>query len=270
MAKTMFITGASTGIGHATALHFAKKGWNVAATMRKPENETELTQSPNVKLYKLDVTDTASIEAARDQAIADFGTIDVVVNNAGYAVSGIFENMTEEQIKRQYDVNVFGLMRVTKAFLPHFRANKAGTFVNLSSVGGILATPTLEVYQSTKFAVEGLSEGWYNELKPLGIRVVIIEPGSIGTDFQGRSQDKTPNTIEDYNPILEKMGKVAAGRQTQYLEPTVIAELIDTALSDDSGRARYASADAEPMIKMRNEKGADAFMQMLGQMTMGE
>lgn len=269
MANTMFITGASTGIGHATAKYFAQKGWNVAATMRKPENERELTEYPNVKLYSLDVTDAASIEAARNQVIKDFGTVDVVVNNAGYAVSGFFENMMEEQLKRQYDVNVFGLMRVTKAFLPHFRANKAGAFVNLSSIGGIMATPVLEVYQSTKFAVEGLSEGWYNEFKPFGIRVIIIEPGNIATDFQGRSQDKTPNQIPDYELILEMMGKAAAGRKEEFLEPAVIAELIEVALNDQSGRARYASADVEAMIKSRNEMGADAFMQMMGKMMMG-
>ena len=120
--KTIVITGSSSGIGKATAKYFAGQGWKVAATMRTPENETELNQLDNVSLYALDVTDEASIAAATEQILSDFGTVDVVLNNAGYAVAGPFEAATPEQVKRQFDTNVLGLMSVTRAFLPHFRA----------------------------------------------------------------------------------------------------------------------------------------------------
>lgn len=269
--STIFITGTSSGIGRATAKYFSGKGWNVGAAMRSPEKETELENLPGVKLYKIDVTDTESVEAAKDSVIADFGKIDVVVNNAGYAVSGYFENMTEEQIRRQYDVNVFGLMRVTKAFLPHFRENHAGTFVNLSSIGGIASFPGLYIYNSTKFAVEGFSEGISYELSKLGIRMILIQPGNIATDFQGRSQDKTPNSIPDYDAVSELMANASKGKPQQgFLQPDVIAELIYTALNDASGRTRYASEDVTGMVEMRQKLGPDGFMQAMDKMFFGE
>jgi len=274
MSKTIFITGSSTGIGRATVELFSQKGWNVAATMRTPEKEQALSELPGVKLYRMDVTDTQSVEAARDKAIQDFGQIDVVVNNAGYAVSGYFENMTEEQIRRQYDVNVFGLMHVTKAFLPHFRANAGGTFVNISSIGGIVGVPGLYVYNSTKFAVEGFSEGISHELKQLGIRIKIIEPGNIGTDFYGRSMEQVPNVIADYDKVTEKQMQTQARQdrkpQTTRLQPSVIAELIYEAVNDTSDRMRYLSQDVVGMAESRQQIGADAFAVNMRKMFYGE
>lgn len=121
--KTIVITGASSGIGKATARHFAAQGWQVAATMRKPEKETELSVIDGIRLYQLDVTQQASIDSATAQILAEYGTVDVVLNNAGYGLVGVFEATTPEQIHRQFNTNVFGLMAVTRAFLPHFRAN---------------------------------------------------------------------------------------------------------------------------------------------------
>jgi NADP-dependent 3-hydroxy acid dehydrogenase YdfG len=156
--KTIVITGSSSGIGQATAKHFAEQGWKVAATMRTPENETELNQIQGISLYALDVTDETSVANAAQQILSDFETVNVVLNNAGYAAAGPFEAATPEQVERQFDTNVIGLMRVTKAFLPHFRANNAGLFLNVSSIGGRVTFPFISLYHSTKWAVEGFSE----------------------------------------------------------------------------------------------------------------
>ena len=136
MAKTILITGASSGIGKAIAVHFADKGWNVAATMRHPENETDLAGRSGVKLYRLDVTDNNSIRQSMADTIQDFNRIDVVVNNAGYGAIGIFEKATKEQIQRQFDINVFGVMNVTRFILSHFRKQRNGVIINITSMGG--------------------------------------------------------------------------------------------------------------------------------------
>ncbi|MEO1436911.1 MAG: SDR family NAD(P)-dependent oxidoreductase, partial [Bacteroidota bacterium] len=150
MSKNIFITGSSSGIGKATAKYFAEKGWGVAATMRRPEAEKDLNEIDNVKLYKLDVTDEATIERAVRKSIDHFGKIDVVLNNAGYGTAGPFEAATQKQIKRQFDTNLFGLMDVTRAFLPHFREHKDGLYMNVSSIGGLVTFPTFSLYHSTK------------------------------------------------------------------------------------------------------------------------
>jgi NAD(P)-dependent dehydrogenase (short-subunit alcohol dehydrogenase family) len=156
---TIVITGASSGIGKATARLFADKGWNVVATMRHPAHETDLRESAKLKLVALDVQDPASPPAAVAAAIDAFGRIDVWLNNAGYGAFGPVEAGTREQIQRQFDVNVFGLIACVQAIAPHFRANKAGVLINVSSIGGLMTVPSYGVYNASKFAVEGLSEG---------------------------------------------------------------------------------------------------------------
>ena len=168
MANTILITGASTGIGKATAELFLEQGWNVIATMRTPKDE----QAHERKLVtRLDVLEQGSIDEAIRLGIEKFGRIDALVNNAGYGLVGTFESMSEGQIKRQFDTNVFGLMRVTKAILPHFRANKAGTLINVASMGGRLTFPFYSVYHGTKWAVDGFSESLSYELGEIGARV---------------------------------------------------------------------------------------------------
>ena len=132
MSKTIVITGASSGIGRATAIYFAEKGWNVDATMRSPEKETELQKIDGIKVYQLDVTSTESISSAYDAILGDFGNVDVLLNNAGYAVAGPFEAATDDQIRREFDVNVFGLFNTTRKFLEHFRPKGDGTIINIS------------------------------------------------------------------------------------------------------------------------------------------
>jgi len=187
MSRTAFITGASTGIGRATAQRFQAEGWNVVATMRSPEDGADLAAPPRVLVTRLDVTDSASISAAVSEARATFGGIDVLVNNAGFGAYGALEVTDMEVIRRQFDTNVIGLMEVTKAVLPAMREQGSGVIVNISSIGGRMAFPLGSLYHGSKFAVEGISEALTYELAPLGISVKIIEPGLVDTDFGGRS-----------------------------------------------------------------------------------
>jgi NADP-dependent 3-hydroxy acid dehydrogenase YdfG len=191
MKKTILITGSSSGIGKATARLFQRAGWNVIATMRSPEKETELSALPNVLVARLDVQDSASIAVAVSAGIERFGRIDVLLNNAGYGAYGLLEATPMEKISRQFDVNVIGLLETTKAVLPHLRASKSGTIINISSIGGKMAFPLGTLYHGTKFAVEGLSEALHYELSAIGVSVKIVEPGFVKTDFAGRSLDFT-------------------------------------------------------------------------------
>jgi NAD(P)-dependent dehydrogenase (short-subunit alcohol dehydrogenase family) len=204
MTQTILITGTSSGLGRATAKLFHARGWNVVATMRTPENETELTTLDNVLVTRLDVQDPGSIASAVDSGLARFGRIDALVNNAGYGAYGPLEATPIDKIHRQFDVNVMGLLATTKALLPHFRANRSGTIVNISSMGGRVTFPLGTLYHGTKFAVEGLSEALHYELAPFGVGVKIVEPGGIRTDFGGRSFDFTHDpTLTEYQPLVD-------------------------------------------------------------------
>ena len=154
--KTIFITGASSGIGKETAKLFQSKGWNVIATMRNPENESELKQLENVLVTKLDVLDLDSIQKAFTEGVQEFGSIDVLLNNAGYGAYGPLEAISRDQVLRQFNTNVIGLLDVTKTVLPHFRRNKKGIIINISSMGGKVTFPLGSLYHGTKFAVEGI------------------------------------------------------------------------------------------------------------------
>lgn len=248
--KTIFITGASTGIGKATAELFFQRGWNVVATMRTPKSER---QDPRWMVAKVDVTDAASIEAGVRDAAARFGRIDAFVNNAGYGLVGTFESMDEARIRKQFETNVFGLMRGVKAILPHFRANGAGTLINVASMGGRLTFPFYSVYHATKWAVDGFSESLNFELRPLGIRVKIVEPGAIRTDFYDRSVDFVHDrALSPYNGIVDKavprMNKAGA----KGAPASLVAEAIWKAATDGSKKLRYVvGSDAKGLLAIR-------------------
>jgi NAD(P)-dependent dehydrogenase (short-subunit alcohol dehydrogenase family) len=268
--KTIVITGSSSGIGQATAKHFAAQGWQVAATMRRPENETELAEIDNIKLYQLDVTDQASIDKAAAQILNDFETVKVVLNNAGYGLAGPFEAATPAQIRRQFDTNVFGLMEVTRAFLPHFRANKAGMFINVSSLGGRITYPFTSLYHSTKWAIEGFSESLAFELGELGIQVKLIEPGAVATNFGGRSMEfAMPDEFPDYAPAAQKFMAVLANSGRIPSTAEQIAEGIYEAATDGKNQLRYPLGDAAETYRMREQVGDDAFMASIRQRIFG-
>lgn len=248
MKKTVLITGSSSGIGKAAVKYFAEKGWNVAATMRKPEDEKGLRETPGLKLIRLDVQDEASIAEAVRQTIAAFGKIDVLVNNAGYGLIGVAEFISEADIRRQFDVNVFGVMAVTNAVLPHFRANKSGRIINVSSMGGRVTFPLFSYYHATKFAVEGYSESLNYELNPLGIDVKIIEPGGVKTDFSGRSMDMVKTDNPDYQRLQGKLVEAFADGSNIPTEAIDVAKVIFRAATTTGNRMRYlVGSDARMM-----------------------
>ncbi|WP_263367715.1 oxidoreductase [Edaphobacter bradus] len=199
--RTWVITGSSTGFGRLLAEEVLKAGGNVVATARKVEQIADLEQRyPKQALaLPLDVTNQAQVDAALAKTIERFGRVDVLVNNAGYGVAGAIEEVSEAELAPMYETNVFGLLRVTRSFLPQLRKQRSGHILNLSSIGGVTAGPGWGLYQSTKFAVEGLSEALAGEVAPLGIRLTIIEPGPFRTDFLGRSGVEASTRIADYD-----------------------------------------------------------------------
>jgi len=262
MKKTVLITGASTGIGKSTAKYFHEKGWNVIATMRTPEKEDELTKVENILVTQLDVTDLDSIQTAVDFGIKKFGKIDALVNNAGYAAYGPLEAFSRENIVRQFNTNVMGLMDVTRTILPHFRANKEGVIVNISSIGGKITFPLGSLYHGTKFAVEGISESLHYELEPIGIKVKIIEPGVIATDFAGRSFNfSNDESMEEYQGIVMKLKKFQEHFFDLASAPIVVAEEIYTATTDGTNQLRYvAGTDAVEVLANRKKMDDKTFI----------
>jgi NAD(P)-dependent dehydrogenase (short-subunit alcohol dehydrogenase family) len=208
--------------------------------MRAPEKAEELQRIADIECFRLDVTDPDSIKQAINGALEKFGRIDAVLNNAGYAVVGAFESATPEQIEKQFQTNVFGLMNVTREILPYFRAEKRGIIVNVASVGGRMTFPLYSLYNSTKWAVEGFSESLQYELEQFNIRVKIIEPGPIKTDFYDRSAEVTRKeglTAYDWFtdralPNMQKAGESAP-------DGRVVAETIFEAVTDGSKKLRY-------------------------------
>lgn len=262
MTRTILITGTSSGIGRATARRFQAEGWNVIATMRSPERETELTRLDRVLVTRLDVLDLPSISTAIDAGMARFGSIDVLLNNAGYGAYGPLESTPFDKVRRQFDVNVLGLIATTQAVLPHFRANRRGVIINISSIGGRITFPLGTLYHGTKFAVEGLSEALHYELESLGIHVKIVEPGMIRTDFAGRSFDFSNDpTITEYQDVVQALLSALGPMTEMASPPEVVAEVIYRAATDGSGQLRYeAGPDAVQLLAARRATDDATFL----------
>lgn len=255
MPKTILITGASSGIGRSTAHYFRDRGWNVSASLRAPEkaatNPVDWPAGDALLLARLDVTDPESIHKAVDETLVRFGSIDAVVNNAGYGLVGPFECSTPSQIERQLATNLVGPMNVIREILPHFRRQKSGTIVNISSVGGRVTFPLYSLYHATKWGLEGFSEALQFELRPLNIRVKIVEPGPIKTDFYDRSMDLMSkpglttydNFVTRAMPNMQKAGAAAPG-------PEIVAPVIYNAVTDGSWKLRY-SANGAAILALR-------------------
>ncbi len=264
MNKTIFITGASSGIGKATAKLFQQKGWNIIATMRTPEKEAELTKLDNTLVARLDVLDLASIQNAVEEGIKKFGKIDVLVNNAGYGAYGPLEAFSRESILRQFNTNVIGLLDMTKAVIPHFRKNRSGVIINISSIGGKMTFPLGTLYHGTKFAVEGISEALSFEMEQIGVKVKIVEPGMIATDFGGRSFDFQAGEITEYQPIIGALMKVWQGGELNPSPANLVADVIYQATTDESPTLRYrAGDDANFLLDNRKKMNEDEFINMI-------
>lgn len=264
MKKAVFITGASSGFGKAAAKLFHNKDWNVIATMRSPEKETELAALSGVFVTKLDVTDKLSIQNAVAAGIEKFGKIDVLVNNAGYGALGALEAATEQQVKQQFDVNLFGLIDVTKAVLPGMRKHRSGTIINVSSVGGRVTFPFSSLYHATKFAVEGLTESMQYELNPFGIRLKIVEPGGYKTEFAGRSMTLfSTDGLDEYGPAFNKfMGMLDHWPMSENISE--VADAIYEAATDATEKLRYpVGHDAVQLIETRQQMGDVDFKKMM-------
>lgn len=274
MKKTVFITGSSSGIGLATALYFYERGWNVIATMRNPEKRTTVLHEKGLPdLLHLDVIDKDSISAAIHYAVAKYQRIDVLVNNAGYANYGPFEFATSEQIQRQFETNVFGLMEMTREFIPVFRAQGGGVLVNVTSMGGIIGFPLYSLYNSSKWAVEGFSEALQYELKSLNIKIKVIEPGVIKTDFYDRSLDRN-SAAADQNPYSDTMARaektLAEGGMSSGSEPALVARAIFKAAQGRSSRLRFpVGADARLVNVIRKILPQSWFFKIIEKNTLG-
>lgn len=266
MQQTIFITGASSGLGKATAKLFQSKGWNVIATMRNPGKETELTQLENVTVLKLDVTNTAEIEEVVNKIIKEH-SVDVVFNNAGYGLVGALEAISDEQIVRQINTNFLGVVRVTKAFIPYFRERKKGLFLTTTSIGGLLTFPLDSMYHASKWALEGWSEGLSFELGLHNIGIKTIAPGGIKTEFAGPSLDVVKHPA--YEAGLEKLFNLMSPENFEPVE--WIAATVYEAATDGKKQLRYVSGVfANQLYERRLEIGAEAAVQEMNAMVFGE
>ena len=271
--KVAVVTGSSSGIGYEISLMLARNGFLTYATMRnlnKSENIKSVASKENlpIRINQLDVTDDVSVKDAVQAILSETGRIDVLVNNAGYVLNGAFEDLAMDEIKRQYDTNVFGLIRTTQAVLPIMRRQKSGIIVNISSGAGRFGYPGQSAYISTKFAVEGLSESMSYELEPFGIKVVVVEPGVIRTNIVNgmvvakKSQD--PNS--PYLQIIQKMAAVLENMMENGSPPDLVAKVVLNAVTNESPKLRYlAGKDVEAWLDSKRNMSDEEFYKMMKQ-----
>lgn len=268
MKKTVLITGTSSGLGKTAAKHFAGHGWNVVATMRGPETEKELVGLEDVLVTRLDVVDRDSIQRAIEVGIERFGKIDALINNAGFGLFGVFESISREKCQEQFDINVFGVMDVTRAILPHFRKNQGGLIINVSSGAGVFTLPMLSLYCASKFALEGFSESLSYELASQNIVVKIVEPGGVlSTNFGKRSGEEAAQNaaLKDYDAFVAGANAVFASLRGQRLATEEgVAEVIFTAATDGTDQLRYvATEDILPLLKARRETSEEEYTEFM-------
>ncbi|HEX9487016.1 MAG TPA: SDR family NAD(P)-dependent oxidoreductase [Gemmatimonadales bacterium] len=269
MGKTVFITGTSSGLGKASAKYFAEQGWNVAATMRAPEKETELTQVGNIRIFKLDVTRLDQVRDATEKAIAAFGVIDVVINNAGMGTFGALELAKEDDIDWHFAVNTRGPINIIRAFLPHFRNNGIGMFINVGSFMGLTtAAPLGSLYNMSKFAVEGLTEGLYYELKPLNIDLRLIEPGgSTENDFVSNIVwNSDPRiTMPVYDALAEKVQRMMATAPDSVKDDTLdIVKTVASLANRESNKFRTViGKTGNDLMAMRRDVPIEEYLETM-------
>ena len=234
--KTFFITGANSGFGLAIATAASKQGHTVVGTIRSEASRSSLAEClPAVRSVLCDVTEFDRIADIVEQAEADYGPVDVLINNAGYGHEGILEESPLEEMRRQFDVNVFGAVAVAKAFLPRFRERRHGFIVNVTSMGGMITMPGIGYYCGSKFALQGISEVMRAEMAPFGVNVTALCPGSFRTDWAGRSMIRTERSIADYDALF---GPIREARQEkngkQLGDPAKLAEAVMALIESDN------------------------------------
>ncbi len=271
--KVAVITGSSSGIGHEIALILARKGFRTYATMRDLQKNSKLKsikeeENLPVEFVQLDVTDEKSVSIAVQTIYDNIGRIDILVNNAGYGLTGAFEDLAIDEIKQQYETNVFGLIRTTQAVLPIMRKQKSGIIVNISSGAGRFGYPMGSAYVSTKFAVEGLSESLSYEVEPFGIRVILIEPGMIKTNFSNASvmAKKSIDPNSPYAPLMKSMEKEITQLHENASSPQLVANVAYDAMTSDKPQLRYlAGKDVEQWVEAQKKMSDEEFHNMIKQ-----
>jgi NAD(P)-dependent dehydrogenase (short-subunit alcohol dehydrogenase family) len=272
--KVAIVTGSSSGIGYATSLLLAQKGFYTYASARNIDKSAGLGSIANterlpLKLIQLDVTDDSSIKAALEKIVLEKGRVDVLVNNAGYGLFGAFEDLTLDEIKAQFETNFFGMIRVTQHVLPTMRTQGGGgVIVNVSSINGRVAFPVISAYVSTKFATEGLSESIAYELGPFGIKVILIEPGAIGSNFM-KGSVLPKRALDPQSPYSELVKKVSAKISSDHenaTQPEEVAKAIVDAISTERPEFRYVVGnDAVSLSEARKNMSFSEFQKMITQ-----
>jgi NAD(P)-dependent dehydrogenase (short-subunit alcohol dehydrogenase family) len=273
------VTGSSSGIGYETSLLLAKNGFFTYATMRNPDNSNKIdnlkqSEKLSLEVLKLDVTDDKSVKEAIAKIANEQGTIDVLVNNAGYALVGPLEELSIQEFKEQFETNVFGVIRVIKEILPIMRKQRHGIIVNISSVAGRIGFPLTSAYVSSKFALEGLSESMAYELEQFGIKVILIEPGVIKTNFDsnlkiGKGVSTTKTTNANDSPYVDITEKRIAGFKPRFengLPPIEVANVILRAITSKNvpPESRYlVGDDASKLMEIKKSKSDKEFRRLM-------
>jgi NAD(P)-dependent dehydrogenase (short-subunit alcohol dehydrogenase family) len=269
--KVAVITGSSSGIGLESALILGRNGYNTYATMRSLDKDTSIkavvqNEGLPIRVVQLDVTDDTSVKNAIDHIISEAGRIDLLVNNAGYGLVGALEDLAMEEIKSQYETNLFGLIRVTQAVLPTMRKQRSGRIINISSGAGIFGYPGGSAYVSTKFAVEGLSESIAYELEPFGIKVILVEPGFIKTNFGNAMvmAKKAQDTASPYSELMQKTMASTTKLAKNASDAELVASIILEAASNPNPRLRYlAGKDVESWAESKKNMDELEFFNMM-------
>ena len=273
--KVVIVTGSSSGIGLESTLLLARNGYITYSTMRSPEKDTSIKTAVQkeglpIRVVQLDVTDDNSVKNAVDHIISEAGRIDVLVNNAGYSLGGALEDLSMVEIKSQYETNLFGLIRVIQAVLPTMRKQRSGRILNISSGTGIFGFPGISAYVSTKFAVEGLSESIAFELEPFGIKVILIEPGFVKTNFINAMvvAKKSQDRASPYSELMQKLMANASELAKNASDAELVANVIVDAASNPNPRLRYlAGKDVESWAAGKKNMDELEFFNMIKKLT---
>jgi NADP-dependent 3-hydroxy acid dehydrogenase YdfG len=264
--KTILITGSAGGLGKEIALYFAKNNWNVIATMLFLDEGKELQGISNIKCYELDVTSTISIEKAKLQIFNDYKTIDVIINNAGVGYRSFVELAEDEKIDTIVDINWLGVVKMCRAFIPHFREKKSGLFINITSIAGLVNLPLGSFYHSTKQAVESFSECMAYELVNFNIKVCTVQFGNAPTNFQKNVTKSDVTSIESYNRLMDKISEVLQKKSNKNsnLIPAILKKVYKIAENPPSNFKRYAVGfDANFMRILRSTLGYQLFNRII-------